>query len=117
MFNPFTFRERVKETYRHPLAEKRSWLCILNLVFAIGLQFFSDSDPGSPSTVSLDELGINHPQLSETFFTNAKRLKDPISGVEDGDYISIDALLLTTLYMLAIGKRNTAWGYFGKICD
>lgn len=41
-------------------------------------------------------------------------LADPVSGFEDADFWSVQALILTSLYMLAVSKRNAAYAYHGK---
>lgn len=41
-------------------------------------------------------------------------LADPVSGFEDADFWSVQALLLTSLYMLAVSKRNAAYVYHGN---
>ncbi|KAL3418607.1 fungal specific transcription factor domain-containing protein [Phlyctema vagabunda] len=114
IFDKESFIERVKQTYDNPLAAQAQWLCILNLVFAVGMQLRKDS-PGTQSKQCkiinrLDILGANR---SELFFLASKHLNDPIFGFEDGGFASIQALLLMTIYMLAAAKRNAAWGYLG----
>jgi hypothetical protein len=49
------------------------------------------------------------------FYLNATHLNDPVSGFEDGDITSIQALLLITIFMLTVAKRNAAWAYFGRL--
>lgn len=58
----------------------------------------------------LDGGNINR---AEMFYLNATHLNDPVSGFEDGDITSIQALLLITVFMLTVAKRNAAWAYFG----
>jgi hypothetical protein len=115
LFDERSFKQRVERTYQNPLAAEQSWMCILNLVFANGLQLRSTSPQQSPAeTAILKRLLSDKFDRSEMFFLAAKHLKDSTSGFEDGDFASIQALLLMTLYMLSVGKRNTAWAYFGN---
>jgi hypothetical protein len=50
---------------------------------------------------------------AELFYLNATYLSDPIQGFEDRDITNIQALLLITVFMLTVAKRNAAWAYFG----
>jgi hypothetical protein len=114
LFEERSFKQRVERTYQNPLAAEQSWMCILYLVFANGLQLRSASTQQSPKQAAiLKRLLSDKFDLSEMFFLGARHLKDSASGIEDGDFASIQALLLMTLYMLSVGKRNTAWAYIG----
>ncbi|KAL1989310.1 hypothetical protein VTN96DRAFT_72 [Rasamsonia emersonii] len=114
LFDERSFKQRLERTYQNPLAAEQSWMCILNLVFANGLQLRATSPQPSPAEAAiLKRLQSDKFDRSEMFFLTAKHLKDSTSGFEDGDFASIQALLLMTLYMLSVGKRNTAWAYFG----
>lgn len=115
LFDEQIFKQRVERTYQNPLAADQSWMCILYLVFAVGLQLRSSSSPPSPKEAAiLKRLLSDNVDRSEMFFLGARHLKDSASGIEDGDFASIQALLLMTLYMLSVGKRNTAWAYIGS---
>ncbi|KAJ9202526.1 transcriptional regulator family: Fungal Specific TF [Paecilomyces variotii] len=114
IFDECLFKQKVDRTYQNPLAAEPSWLCILNLVFANGLQLRSASPQRSASEAAiLRRLSSDKVDRSEMFFVAAKHFRDSVSGFEDGDFASIQALLLMTLYMLTAAKRNTAWAYFG----
>ncbi|GAD97788.1 conserved hypothetical protein [Paecilomyces variotii No. 5] len=114
IFDEYAFKQKVDRTYHNPLVAEPSWLCILNLVFANGLQLRSANPQRSASeTAILQRLTSDKVDRSEMFFMAAKHFKDSVSGFEDGDFASIQALLLMTLYMLTAAKRNTAWAYFG----
>ncbi|KAL2002918.1 hypothetical protein VTN02DRAFT_5572 [Thermoascus thermophilus] len=114
IFDELTFKQRVDRTYQNPLAAEPSWLCILHLVFANGLQLRANNPHiSAPEAAILKRLSSDKFERSEMFFLAAKHLKDSVSGFEDGDFASIQALLLMTLYMLSAAKRNTAWIYFG----
>lgn len=115
IFDECLFKQKVDRTYQNPLAAEPSWLCILNLVFANGLQLRSASPQRSASEAAiLRRLSSDKVDRSEMFFVAAKHFRDSVSGFEDGDFASIQALLLMTLYMLTAAKRNTAWAYFGR---
>lgn len=114
LFDERSFKQRVERTYQNPLAAEQSWMCILYLVFAVGLQLRSASPQPSPKDAAiLKRLLSDKFDRSELFYLGARHLKDSASGIEDGDFASIQALLLMTLYMLSVGKRNTAWAYIG----
>lgn len=116
IFDEYTFKQKVDRTYHNPLVAEPSWLCILNLVFANGLQLRSANSQRSASEAAiLQRLNSDKVDRSEMFFMAAKHFRDPVSGFEDGDFASIQALLLMTLYMLTAAKRNTAWAYFGEL--
>ncbi|EED20121.1 conserved hypothetical protein [Talaromyces stipitatus ATCC 10500] len=114
LFNEQVFKQRVERTFQNPLAADQSWMCILYLVFAVGLQLRCVTPRPSPKEAAiLKRLLSPDVDRSEMFFLCARHLKDSASGIEDGDFASIQALLLMTLYMLSVGKRNTAWAYIG----
>lgn len=116
LFDERSFKQRVERTYQNPLAAEQSWMCILYLVFAVGLQLRSASPQPSPKDAAiLKRLLSDKFDRSELFYLGARHLKDSASGIEDGDFASIQALLLMTLYMLSVGKRNTAWAYIGTL--
>jgi hypothetical protein len=70
--------------------------------------------PGSDEAAVIDKLRSDRANRAELFFRNAKSLADPVSGFEDADFWSIQALLLMALYMLAVSKRNASYAYYGK---
>ncbi|KAH8692881.1 fungal-specific transcription factor domain-containing protein [Talaromyces proteolyticus] len=114
LFDERSFKQRVERTYQNPLAAEQSWMCILYLVFAVGLQLRSASPrPSEKEAAILKRLLSDKLDRGEVFYLGARHLKDSASGIEDGDFASIQALLLMTLYMLSVGKRNTAWAYIG----
>lgn len=105
----------LENCYSDPLHVGPSWLCLLNLIFAIGLVLASPS-PGTPEDVVVRKLRADEIDRAEMFYVSAKGLGDPISGFEDADFWSVQALLLMTLYMLAVSKRNAAYAYCGMFC-
>ncbi|TRX92632.1 hypothetical protein FHL15_006559 [Xylaria flabelliformis] len=112
VFNKHAFLNSVDECYKDPLAVTPSLLCLLYLVFAIGLVMAAPS-PGSDEAAVIDKLRSERSNRAELFFRSAKSLADPVSGFEDADFWSIQALLLMSLYMLSISKRNASYAYYG----
>ncbi|KAL1954325.1 hypothetical protein VTO42DRAFT_1399 [Malbranchea cinnamomea] len=109
-----TFTQEVATIYGNPLQVEQSRLCILNLVFAVGLQLTRGSVvQGYRESQILKRLDGGSVNRAEMFYLNATHLSDPVSGFEDGDITSIQALLLLTLFMLTVSKRNAAWAYLG----
>ncbi|OAL52915.1 hypothetical protein IQ07DRAFT_503465 [Pyrenochaeta sp. DS3sAY3a] len=106
------FFEDLERCYTDPLAVETSWLCLLNLVYAIGLTMATPLS-GSPEALIIDKLRSAHLDRAEVFYLNAKSLNDPMTGLEDQDFWSIQALLLMSFYMLAKSKRNTAFALLG----
>lgn len=112
IFERHQFLERLESCYSDPLSTEPSWLCILNLVFAIGLTMATPLSGGSEALI-IDKLRSEHLDRAEVFYLNAKSLNDPMTGFEDQDFWSIQALLLMSVYMLAKSKRNTAFALLG----
>ena len=104
---------KLQACYSDPLTTDPSWLCLLNLVFAIGLIMATPAH-GTPSAIVITKLRSDTLDRAEVFYLNAKSLNDPTTGFEDADFWSVQALLLMTLYMLAVSKRNAAYAYFGR---
>lgn len=61
----------------------------------------------------LKRLDASPDDRAEMFYLNATYHNDPVHGFEDGDITSIQALLLITVFMLTVAKRNAAWAFFG----
>ncbi|KAF2001771.1 hypothetical protein P154DRAFT_432462 [Amniculicola lignicola CBS 123094] len=112
VFDHQQFMEELTQCYSDPLATEPSFLCLLNLVFAIGLTFATPLS-GSDEALIIDKLRSEHLDRAEVFYLNAKGLNDPMNGLEDQDFWSIQALLLMSLYMLAKSKRNNAFALLG----
>jgi hypothetical protein len=75
----------------------------------------TSSDVSSPhGRQILERLDGGSVSRAEMFYVNATHLNDPVSGFEDGDITSIQALLLVTVFMLTVAKRNAAWAYLGS---
>jgi hypothetical protein len=112
VFSRDDFFQKLEQCYFDPLSVESSWLCILNLVFAIGLTMATPLS-GSPEALVIDKLRSEHLDRAEAFYLTAKSLNDPMTGLEDQDFWSVQALLLMSFYMLAKSKRNTAFALLG----
>jgi hypothetical protein len=112
VFNRDDFLQRLEQCYADPLSADSSWLCIVDLVFAIGLTMATPLS-GSPEALVIDKLRSEHLDRAEAFYLTAKSLNDPMTGLEDQDFWSVQALLLMSFYMLAKSKRNTAFALLG----
>ena len=114
-FDEQKFLEDLDQCYSDPLSANRSWLCLLNLVLAIGL-VLATPVVRSPEAAVIETLRRKQPNQSDVFYYNAKQLNDPIVGLENADFWSVQALMLVTLYMLCRSKRNSAYAYLGLRC-
>jgi hypothetical protein len=112
VFERSRFLEDMEACYSDPFQVQPSWLCLLNLVFAIGLTMATPLS-GSPEALVIDKLRSEHLDRAEVFYRNAKDLNDPMTGLEDQDFWAVQALLLMSVYMLAKTKRNTAFALLG----
>ncbi|OLN94008.1 Filamentous growth regulator 27-like protein 1, partial [Colletotrichum chlorophyti] len=112
VFNRPAFEKSVEACYSDPLAAQSSFLCLLYLTFAIGTVLGTPL-PGSKEDAIFKKLRSSQLDRAELFFRSAKALGDPISGFEDADFWSVQALSLMAVYMLAVSKRNAAYAYFG----
>lgn len=112
IFDREQFLEALDRCYTDPLSTEPPWLCLLNLIFAIGLTMATPLS-GSSDALIVDKLRSEHLDRAEVFYLNAKSLNDPMTGFEDQDFWSVQALLLMSFYMLAKSKRNTAFALLG----
>ncbi|KIW06214.1 hypothetical protein, variant [Verruconis gallopava] len=112
VFDRKHFYRTLDTTYTDPLSADPNWLCLLNLVFAIGLTMATPAH-GTPEAAVIEKLRQEHTDRAEVFYLNAKSLNDPMIGLEDADFWSVQALVLMTVFMLAKSKRNTAFALLG----
>ncbi|KAF6834287.1 fungal specific transcription factor domain-containing protein [Colletotrichum musicola] len=112
IFNRPAFEKSLDACYSDPLAAQSSFLCLLYLTFAIGMALATPL-PNSKADAIFKKLRSDEFDRAELFFRSAKALGDPISGFEDADFWSVQALSLMAVYMLAVSKRNAAYAYFG----
>ena len=110
--NRKSFIMAMDSCYSDPLAVDSPFLCILHLVFAIGLVLATPL-PGTREDAVIRRLRDGQFDRAELFFRSAKCLGDPESGFEDADFWSVQALLLMSVYTLAVSKRNAAYAYYG----
>jgi hypothetical protein len=105
------YTTELNSIYQNPLQVDQSRISILNLFSAVGLQLTRSSHGhNSREAEILKRLDADRAEL---FYLNATFLNDPTHGFEDGDITSIQSLLLITVFMLTVAKRNAAWAYFG----
>ncbi|KUJ21163.1 uncharacterized protein LY89DRAFT_428223 [Mollisia scopiformis] len=112
VFQRRSFLMTLEACYTDPLNADASWLCMLYLVFAIGL-VMATPIPGTPEDAIIQKLRNERFDRAEIFYSDAKQLADPSSGFEDAGFWSIQALTLMSVYTLAISKRNAAYAYYG----
>lgn len=112
VFDRKAFMRQLNVCFENPLAAEPTFLCLLYLVFAIGL-VLATPPPGSEEETIVRKLQTGQADRAEVFFRNAKCLCDPTSGFEDADFWSVQALLLMSVYTLARTKRNAAYAYHG----
>ncbi|KAF1985270.1 hypothetical protein K402DRAFT_113829 [Aulographum hederae CBS 113979] len=112
VFDRDRFLSDMDNCFLNPLSVEPSYLCLLNLVFAIGL-IEATPRPSTPDAMVVERLRSEHIDRAELFYLNAKGLNDPLSGFEDADFWSIQALLLMSFYMLCKTKRNNAFALLG----
>ncbi|KAK3176026.1 hypothetical protein OEA41_007348 [Lepraria neglecta] len=107
IFNERDFLKGLHKYFSDPLSPDHIYLCHLNLVLAIGISF-ATPEVGSTEAAIVDNLRSKFPDQAEVFYLHAKSLSDPSVGFEDGDLWTIQALLLTALFMVTKSKRNAA---------
>jgi len=112
IFDRDSFLKTVDAIYTDPLSAQPNALCLLNLVLAIGLMT-ATPQPGSAEAATIEKLWNEHIDRAELFYLNAKSLSDPMTGFEDADFWSVQALLLMTIYFLCKSKRQTAFALLG----
>lgn len=112
MFDETSFLEDLDAYYADPLSMEQSWLCLLNLVLAIGLVLATPA-PDTPEAHLIGNLRRKEPNQSDVFYHNAKHLNDPVAAFENADFWSVQALMLVSTYMLCRSKRNAAYTYLG----
>lgn len=100
------------ECYKDPLNTNQPSLCILNLVFAIGLAIARPMR-GTEEAAIIRNLHSEPTSRAELFYRNAEGIFNPVSGFEDADFWSVQALLLMSLYKLVVSKRNASYFYYG----
>jgi short subunit fatty acids transporter len=114
IFDKKWFEGSMETCYTDPLRVDTCTICLLYLVFAIGL-VLANPAPNTEEARIIDRMRSDrNTEWAEMFYRSAKLLGDPVSGFEDSDLWSIQALILMSVYMLTISKRNAAYAYYGK---
>ena len=114
VFDKQAFMASVESCYTNPLHVDTCTLCLLYLVFAIGLVLANPATDTEEFKIVERLRGDKKTDWAEMFYRSAKLLGDPVSGFEDADLWSVQALVLMSVYTLAISKRNAAYAYYGK---
>ncbi|RKU40062.1 hypothetical protein DL546_000525 [Coniochaeta pulveracea] len=113
VFDKKWFEGSMETCYTDPLRVDTCTICLLYLVFAIGL-VLANPAPNTEEATIIDRMRSDtSTEWAEMFYRSAKLLGDPVSGFEDSDLWSIQALILMSVYMLTISKRNAAYAYYG----
>ncbi|KAH7162418.1 fungal-specific transcription factor domain-containing protein [Dactylonectria estremocensis] len=107
------FKKLLNSWYSSPYAVDPSGLCLIYLVLAIGL-VMAAPEPDSPEASIIVDIQSQHEGQAECFFRNANDLARTVSGFEDGDFWSIQALSLMSVYTLTISKWTPAYKYLGE---
>ncbi|KAB5570143.1 fungal-specific transcription factor domain-containing protein [Coniochaeta sp. 2T2.1] len=113
VFDKQEFMASVESCYTDPLHVDTCTLCLLYLVFAIGLVLANPASDTEEFKIVERMRGEKKTDWAEMFYRSAKLLGDPVSGFEDADLWSVKALVLMSVYTLAISKRNAAYAYYG----
>lgn len=113
MLDRSLFRQTLERLYRSPLETKSTDLCLVYLVLAIGL-VLATPDPISLEYTVINRLRAEPFDRAEMFYRSAKMLGDSMSGFEDADLWSVQALCLMSVYMLSISNRTRAYALHGE---
>ena len=106
---------QVDQLYESPSESGTPALCTLYMVFALGYVLAKPMPSGGPEAVE----GIfpsDSTARAAFLFRKTKSLVDPVCGLEDADFWSIQVLVLMSLYKLSISKHNASYAYCGKPC-
>lgn len=114
VFDKEEFLASLEFCYTDPLNVDTCTLCLLYLVFAIGLVLANPMADTEEAKMIERMRNDEHNDWAEMYYRSAKLLGDPVSGFEDADLWSVQALVLMSVYTLAISKRNAAYAYYGK---
>ena len=112
VFDEQAFLAIVEEYYSEPLATEYTWLCLFNLVLAIGL-CLATPKAGSREANIVNNIRSKHPNLSEIFFLTARHQTTSLVELEDACLWSIQVHTLMSFYMMTRSRRNAAYVYAG----
>ena len=88
-------------------------LCLVYLVLAIGLVLQPRSMGMQPGDLA-NTLSPSHADHAELLFKSAKFLGEYVSGFEDGDLWSVQALCLMAVYQMMVSRWNAAYVCIGE---
>ncbi|KAI0180480.1 fungal-specific transcription factor domain-containing protein [Hypoxylon sp. FL1284] len=108
VFHKDDFLQAVEEFYNKPLSASQEDLCKLHLVFAIGLAMACPLQ-GTEAGAVIQTLQSERINRAELFYLTAIEIYGPATGFEDADFWSVQALLLMSLYLLAVSRRNASY--------
>ncbi|CAK7237030.1 hypothetical protein SEUCBS140593_009820 [Sporothrix eucalyptigena] len=112
IFDRRDFFAELESCYSNPLRAENRFLCLLYMAMAIGL-IMATPVPGSDEEAIIRAVRDQSHDQAELFFRSAKCLANPLDNIEETDFWSVQALTLTTVYMLAASRRNTAYSFHG----
>ncbi|KAK3322503.1 fungal-specific transcription factor domain-containing protein [Apodospora peruviana] len=112
VFDKKSFIDSIDASLVDPPSASNYLLCHVYLVLALGLVLAAPI-PGSREEEVIKRQHDAKLDRAELFFRSAKSMCNPVTGFEDADFWSVQALSLMSLYMLAVSKRNTAYAYLG----
>lgn len=113
MFDRQAFTESFDHLYSNPLSVNPTFLCLLYLTLAIGLVLATPM-PNTPEESIVQRLRSDPVDRAEAYFRGAQTLGDPVTGFEDADFWSVQALCLMSVYKLTVSRRNAAYAYYGR---
>lgn len=117
VFDRQIFLAITQSCYDDPLSVDNHTVCHLYLVFAIGLVLANPAADTEEAKI-VDRLRKDtRTDWAEVLYRSAKLLGDAVSGFEDAGLWSVQALILMSVYTLAISKRNAAYAYYGQSID
>lgn len=112
-FQKETFVSIVRHTYDEPESAELPTLCIMNLVFAIGALFSPILSTQSNSRYEVSEQTSDDLERADKFYHIAKKQGNFLES-ECGELWSVQALLLSSTFLLIRGRFETCWKHLGQ---
>ncbi|KAH7328545.1 fungal-specific transcription factor domain-containing protein [Stachybotrys elegans] len=106
------FEKSLDACYTNPLSVAKQSLCLIYLTMAIGLVMATPA-PNTREHQVIAELRGEKFDRAENFFRAASELGGPQGGFYDSNLWSVQALILMTMYTLAVARRSSAYSYYG----
>ncbi|KAK7418817.1 hypothetical protein QQX98_003679 [Neonectria punicea] len=113
IFDRRSFLQKLGAWYSSPLSVRSSDLCLIYLVLSIGLVMATPAE-SSPEHHIVTQLRSHEVDHVEVFFRSAKALGDSVCRFEDGEFWTVQALCLMSVYTLAVSKQNAAYAHLGQ---